>query len=400
MSEPLTLLFLTSDVKGFPAIREAKRQGCRTLLVGRLKDQHAAWPRESLDETFFMPDLSDRRALTNAVSYLARTREIDHIFPLDDFEVVTAAVLREHLRLPGLGVSLAQHFRDKLAMRQVAQAGGVRVPAFTPVFNYDRVRDYLARIPGPWLLKPRSEASAMGIRKLERPDELWPALDLLGDEQSHFVLEQYLPGDVFHVDSLVDGGRPVFAIASQYGRPPLDVYQGGGVFVTRTLDRAAPEAQALLDMNAATARALGLPHGAAHAEFLRAHADGQFYFIECAARVGGANIAEAVEFAAGLNLWAEWARLEIAHLRREPYQLPETRAGYAAVMNCLAQQEWPDLSGYNDPEVVWKLDKPYHAGLILASPDPARLTALVDDYTQRFSRDFLAVLPPLAKLED
>lgn len=400
MSAPLTLLFLTSDVKGFPAIREAKRQGCRTLLVGRLKDQHAAWPRESLDETFFMPDLSDRRALTNAVSYLARTRQIDHIFPLDDFEVVTAAVLREHLRLPGLGVSLAQHFRDKLAMRQVAQTGGVRVPAFTPVFNYDRLRDYLARVPGPWLLKPRSEASAMGIRKLERPDELWPALDLLGDEQSHFVLEQYLPGDVFHVDSLVDDGRPVFAIASQYGRPPLDVYQGGGVFVTRTLDRAAPEAQALLDMNAATLRALGLPHGAAHAEFLRAHADGQFYFIECAARVGGANIAEAVEFAAGLNLWAEWARLEIAHLRGEPYRLPETRAGYAAVINCLAQQEWPDLSGYNDPEVVWKLDKPYHAGLILASPDPARLTALVDDYTRRFSRDFLAVLPPLAKLED
>ncbi len=400
MTEPLTLLFLTSDVKGFAAMRAAKRLGCHTLLLARQKDQLADWPRDSLDEVFFVPDLNDRRALLNAVSYLARTRVIDHVFPLDDFEVVTAAVLREHLRLPGLGVSLAQHFRDKLAMRTVAQAAGLRVPAFAPVFNHARLRAFLERGPGPWLLKPRSEASAMGIRRIDHPDAVWPLLEALGDEQSHFLVEQYLPGEVSHVDALVDNGEVVFEIASQYGRPPLDVYQGGGVFVTRTLDRAAPATQALLDFNRQVLRALGLPRGAAHAEYIRAHADGQLYFLEGAARVGGANIAEAIEFATGVNLWAEWAALEIAALRGEPYPPPAARAGYAAVLNCLAQQEWPDLASYADPEVVWRLHKPFHAGLILASPDPERVAALVAAYTPRFARDFLAVLPPLAKLSD
>jgi len=94
-----------------------------------------------------------------------------------------------------------------------------------------------------------------------------------------------------------------------------------------------------------------------------------------------------------VNLWAEWVKLELAHLHRQEYFLPEMREGYFAVMNCLAQQEWPDLSGYNEPEVAWKLAKKHHAGLILTTPSAERLTQLIDDYTARFSRDFLAVLP-------
>ena len=43
----------------------------------------------------------DRKVVINTVSYLARTRRIDRIAPLDDFDVEMAATLREHLRIPG-----------------------------------------------------------------------------------------------------------------------------------------------------------------------------------------------------------------------------------------------------------------------------------------------------------
>jgi len=392
---PLTLLCITSDVKGFAFIREAKRQGCRVLLLTLERFRDAAWPRESLDDTFYMPDLFNVQHVTNAVSYLARSHRIDQVIPLDDFEVETAAVLREHLRLPGMGSSLAKNFRDKLAMRTTARDAGVRVPEFTSVFHYDHVREFMARVPPPWLLKPRSEASAMGIKKLHNAQELWPLLDSLGDKQSHYVLEHFVPGEVFHVDGLMWEGELLFAAPHQYGTPPMDVYHGGGVFYTRTMDWDAPMTKELLAFNRQLLRELGAARGATHAEYIRAHSDGQYYFLECAARVGGANIAETVEFATGINLWAEWAKMEIAYLRDEAYQLPETRQGYGAVLNCLARQEWPDLSGYNDPEVVWRLKKAYHAGLILTTPDAARLDALLTSYSQRFANDFLAVAPPL-----
>lgn len=226
-------------------------------------------------------------------------------------------------------------------------------------------------------------------------DELWPQLERLGDEQSHFLLECFIPGDVFHVDGLVNDGEVLFATAHKYGRPPMSVYQGGGVFITRTMDRAAEDTQALLDLNVKLQKGLGMVRGATHTEFIKGHEDGRLYFLETAARVGGANIAECVQYATDVNLWAEWGKIEMAHVRGEAYELPDAKEEYAGVINCLARQEWPDLSGYNDPEIVWRMNKKYHAGFIVASPDANRLENLLNSYAQRFGQDFLAVMPPL-----
>jgi biotin carboxylase len=246
----------------------------------------------------------------------------------------------------------------------------------------------------PWLLKPRSEASSMGIKKINHADELWPTLESLGDQQSFFVMEQFVPGDVYHVDGLVDNGKVLFSMAHKYAQPPLSVYAGGGVFITRSLDRKSDESKALVELNKRVLKAMGLVRGATHSEYIKSQSDGQLYFLENAARVGGANIAECVEYASGVNLWREWARIEIANLRGEKYDLPKTHLGYAGIINCLAHHEWPDLSGYNDSEVVWRLNKRYHAGLIVSSPDAAQVEVLLNNYAERFASDFLAVMPP------
>ena len=234
----------------------------------------------------------------------------------------------------------------------------------------------------------------MGIKKIDHPDQLWPILESLGDQGSFFLLEQFIPGDVYHVDGLVDKGEVLFSVAHKYGKPPLSTYAGGGVFITRSLDRESDESKALVEFNKQVLKAMGLVRGATHSEYIKVHGEERLYFLENAARVGGANIAECVEYATGANLWREWVRIEIANLRGEKYRLPQTHSGYAGIINCLARQEWPDLSGYNDPEVVWQLSKKYHAGLIVSSPDAARVESLLDSYAERFARDILAVMPP------
>jgi biotin carboxylase len=393
--QPATMLCLTSEYKGMPLIESCKKLGCHVILLTREKWKNEDWPRSSIDEMFYMPDLTKRRDVINAVSYLARSRSIDRIFPLDDFDGEMAAALREHLRLPGLGETAIRFFRDKLAMRMQARASAIDVPDFVGTINYDRIRAFMARVPPPWVLKPRGSAGAMGIKQIGSVEELWRWLDRLGDEQSDFLLEQFVAGDVFHVDSIVSEREVVFNVAHQYGRPPLAVSHGGGVFTTRTMRRDAPETQAILDLNRRVIEALGMVRGVNHIEFIRAHADGRLHFLEAAARVGGANIADMVEAATGVNLWHEWARIELAHVRGEKYQLSSPREGYAGVLQCLAQQEHPDLSTYDDAEVVWRSAKEYHAGLIVASLDRARIETLLDTYSERFARDFLAVLPPL-----
>ncbi len=390
---PITILCLASEYKGIPFLYECERQGCRVILVAAQATAEDPWPWDVIDEHFYMPDLSAQPDITYAISYLMRTRSIDRIIALDDYDVATAASLREHLRLPGMGESTARHFRDKLAMRMRAQEAGVLVPAFTPLFNHARVEAYLSQVAPPWVLKPRFEAGAIGIRKLDTSQAVWQALAELGDQQSFYLLEQFVPGDVFHVDSLIWQGEVVFALASGYGVPPLAVAHGGGIFTTQVLPRSDEQTETLLRLNAELVRELGQKRGAMHTEFIRGE-DGRFYFLETAARVGGANIDKMVEAATGISLWAEVARLEIADIRQQPYTLPPYRQEYAGLITCLARQKHPDLTAYTDAEIVWRLEKEYHAGLLVASPFADRVTELLTSYTTRFAQDFLAVQPP------
>lgn len=390
----LTILCIGSFFKGNAFLRECKRQGCRVILISIEKLKDAAWAWESIDEFHYMPKLV-LPDIINAVSYLARERRIDRIVPLDDFDVETAAALREHLRTPGMGDTTARYFRDKLAMRVQARDSDIPVPPFVHVLNYDRLRAFMADVPPPWMFKPRSQAGSIGLKKVDDSEELWRSLDELGDLQSHYVLEKYLPGPVYHVDSIVSEREVVFNIAHRYGRPPMDVFHSGGIFTTHTLAYDDAETEALFALNRRVLSSLGMVRGVTHVEFIRANQDGQFYFLECAARVGGANIDELVMAAAGVNLWAEWARIELAHLRGERYELPPIRRDYAGLILCLARQDHPDLSGYADSEIVWRLEnKKNHAGLIVASPHLERVQGLLGDYAERFTQDFLAVLPP------
>lgn len=387
-----TILAISSYLKGEALLYESKRQGARTLLLTeeKLKDE---WPRDAVDAMFQMPNLSKLPDVLYAVAYLARTERLDAIIPLDEYDVEMAAILREHLRLRGMGMTQTKNFRDKLAMREVAARAGLRVPAFVGVINHADVNSYADHVSPPWVLKPRLEAGAMGIKRVANKDELWWFINELGDQASFRVLEQYVPGDVYHADALTVNGDTIFVNVSRYGRPPLNVSHDGGVFTTYTLPASDPDSEAIIRMNRQVIEALGHTHGPTHAEFIKGHADGEFYFLEIAARVGGAHIADLVAATTGVNLWEEWAKLEIATARGEPYSLPPLKNLHGALLVCLARQEWPDLNAYDAPEVVWRIHKLHHAGLILAGEDRATINALRAEYGERFARDFLAVAP-------
>jgi biotin carboxylase len=391
---PLTLLCIASYHKGFEFLREAKRQGCRVFLVTSASLRDAEWPRDSIDDIFYVQDDKKRWKLDDLIlgaSHLARRVVIDRIVPLDDFDLEKASALREHLRIPGMGESTTRYFRDKLAMRVKALEDGLPVPAFVHVLNDERIREFCRRVPPPWFLKPRHSAGAIGIRKINGEDELWAVTDALGDERSYFLLEEYVAGDVCHVDSIVYERTVLAAIPSQYGTPPFDVSHAGGVFTTRLMDRDTPDAQKLLDLNRDLLASLGLVRGVSHSEYIRAR-DGRLVFLETSARVGGAHIAELIEAATGINMWAEWAKVEIAG-GKQPYALPPLATDFAGLLVCLARQESPNLSDYDDPEVVWRLQKSHHAGVIVKSARKERIDQLLASYTERFRRDFVAALP-------
>ncbi len=398
-SRPLTVICIACYFKGPEFLREAKRRGCRVFLITSQKLSGEAWPREALDDIFYVADEHDEwniDDLIKGVAYLARRERIDRIVPLDDYDLEKAARLREHLRIPGLGDTRTRFFRDKLAMRTRAREAGIQVPDFVAVINHDQIRQFSEQVPPPWVMKPRSQASATGIKKIHSSSDLWKTIDELGDKQSFYVLERFVPGHIYHVDSIVDGGEVAFARVHQYSAPPMQVAHHGGIFSTHSVEYGSESERSLQAMNRDVMKGMGLRRGVSHTEFIQAEEDGRFYFLETSARVGGANIAEMLQASSGLNLWAEWARLETLRVG-EAYQLPTPRYDHSGILISLARQEYPDTSAFNDPEIVWRLDKRNHAGLIVASPSLDRVKSLLHSYTERFYQDFFATAPPRDK---
>jgi biotin carboxylase len=378
-----TLLCVCSAYKGDRFLERCKQEGCHVILLTSELHLHESWPRQAIDEVYALPHFRDRRMIVNAVSHLARTRAIRRIVALDDFDVEVVAHLREHLRLPGLTESATRLFRDKLAMRAKARDLGVRIPEYVGIINHDEVRQFLANVPGPWLLKPRSQAAAMGIHKVNTADEVWRAIDKLGDEQSFHLIERFVPGDLFHVESLVADGRVIFAEANQYWRPVLDVHQGGGVYASRTVPRDGELAAKLRNLNEQILSGFGLGRGASHTEFMKAHADGEVYFIETSARVGGSYTGDMIEAATGINLWSEWAKLEVD--AESAYTLPPVKARYAGVVLAPARPKSPDISQFTDSEIVGRVTTRDRVGVVVAADSPQRIEALLGDYVQRMS---------------
>lgn len=399
-SQP-TILCIASFFKGNDFIREAHAQGARVVLLTREKLLDQDWARESLDELLAIPGRTSVSAYSMAATHVARTRQISRVVALEEYDIVTAAYIREHLAVAGMGTTAARCFQDKLAMRVKGLAVGLPQPEFVPLVNYEAIDQFMKRHPPPWMLKPRIGASSMGMRKLKHPEEVWSAIreldarDELHEGSDFHLLEMYVPGNVYHVDSLITGGKIVFANVARYGAPPFDITHGGGVTTSGTVPYASRTRKDLLALNAKLLTGFGIDRGVTHAEFIVAgeakkRAD-RFCFLEVAARVGGAFTADTIEAATGINVWREWAKIESA-TPKKPYRLPETRTEYGGIALSLARQEHPDTSAYDDPEIVFRVPKPRHVGLIIRTKEHKRLIELLDQYVERFSHDFTAVI--------
>ena len=402
--KPLNIICFATFFKGGDFMRECQAQGCNVILITKEKMLHEGWPREVLADIVALPNDAPVELFLDLVGHISSTTKPDRIVALEEFDVVVAALAREHLCLPGMNSSTAKTFRDKLSMSVKARAAGINVPDFVPAINREEISVYLDRVPGPWVLKPRSDVSAIGIRKMESVEEVWSVIEELNKRESlrerasYHLISRFVPGEVFHVDSLVNQSRVVFAGVNKYGRPPLQVAHGGGAYISQTIAHNSVEKKKLLEINRRLVKAMRLDTGATHAEFIKSEADGEFCFLEIAARVGGAYIADVLEAASGINLWREWARLEIAAGAGAQIKM-KPRKENAGIILSLARQEYPDTTGYNDPEIVYRVKKKHHAGLIVRSPKIERVSELLDDYGRRFGEDFVAVLPPMERPE-
>ena len=389
-----TFVCISNYFKGADFLINLKKLGNTVYLITSEKLKGKPWPFEFIDEVFYMEGQDvdwNLEHLLLGVGNLMKNNKLDVIVALDDFDVEKATYLRENLRIDGMGQTTGRYFRDKLAMRMRAKSCGISNPNFSSLFNDHDINTFADTIPAPWVLKPRSEASAAGIIKVHNKEDLWMHINEMGNNRFKYLVEQFRPGSVYHCDSLILDGKIIFSITSKYLSTPMEISQGGGIFRSANIEYNSEDDKAIKKCNEQVIKGFGLKHGAAHSEYIKCNEDGKIYFLETSSRVGGAHLAEMVEAASDINLWGEWAKIENALAKGEEYKLPKPKKGYAGIVLTLSKFQNPDLSEFSDPEVCFRAPLDYHAGLIVKSDIKEKIMSLLDDYASRLTSDYATV---------
>lgn len=389
-----TFVCISNYFKGSDFLIHLKKLGNKVFLITSEKLREKPWPFDHIDEVFYMAGQDvdwNLEHLLLGVGNLMKNNTIDAIIALDDFDVEKATYLRENLRIDGMGQTTGRYFRDKLAMRMRAKSCGISNPNFCSLFNDHDINDFADTIAAPWVLKPRSEASAAGIIKVFDKESLWNHINELGNNRFKYLLEQFRPGDVYHCDSLILDGKIIFSITSKYLSTPMEISQGGGIFRSANIEYDCEDDKEIKRVNEQIIKGFGLKHGAAHSEYIKCTDNGKVYFLETSSRVGGAHLAEMVAAASDINLWSEWAAIENSLAKNEKYKLPKVKKGYAGIVLTLSKFQHPDLSSFSDSEVCFQVPLDYHAGLIVKSNKKEKVLELLNNYAERLTNDFATV---------
>lgn len=254
-------------------------------------------------------DLSDNQALAATLeSLIDQLGSVYRLISFSEGHMDLLAQLRERHGIVGPNMSETQKARDKLVMKQVISGAGLRAPYFMAV-NSDTIEDVDAFVQQhgfPIILKPTDGASSVGVQKLNTDKELKQAL--LSLEAGNWELEEYVAGQVLHVDGLIDlQGEVCLSLPSVYINTLFD-YLRGVPTGSYLLPPHTSRYEKIQNFTHQCLKALNFKGCPFHLEIIE-KPDGELVFLENAARVAGADIPYMVADCTGVNLFEQWVAM-------------------------------------------------------------------------------------------
>jgi hypothetical protein len=237
---------------------------------------------------------------------------VDVVLALSEFDLLTAAHVREALSAPGHDVAATLLFRDKVRMKRALEKNGIPFPRYRAVDSVDEVASFASDHDGAIVVKPRMGAASTDCYIIQPGAD--PAGELAGKDLSHYEVEEFVAGPIWHVDGLMHHDKPAFAIASRYLNTCYDFAQGTelGSIVQR-----GPRADQVVEFAIQCLTGLGLSDGAFHIEVIEGPEG--LVFLEVGARIGGGEIPFVCRDVYGVDLVGDWIRIILGD---EPQTVP------------------------------------------------------------------------------
>ncbi len=282
----------------------------------------------TVGEVIGVDDYADTAELDQALETIVARRPIAALVCGTEDDLLRVAAARERHGLPGPGTAAARVVTDKLLMKQ-AVAGAVPLPDYTA--DRGAVDDLVERVGFPLVVKPRRSWGSRGVHVVRTRAELQQAL--AGRPADDLLVEQFVTGELCHVDGFAVDGQVVSAVPSRYLNDCLTFQdQTGTPLGSVQLDPDDPAHQVLREATVAVVGALPPgPLAPFHLELFLDRAAGAVVFCEIAGRLGGGHVMETLADRLGRNPVEIWYRAQAGLLDPPPPHLRPGAAGFLLV---------------------------------------------------------------------
>lgn len=170
----------------------------------------------------FVADFSNREKLLSSVDDIHKISPIDGLLTTYENYILSAALIAEHLGLPGIRSEAAFACTDKERMRKLFATTPVKVsPDFAVITNEADVKAFADNHDFPLIIKPANLSKSLLVTKSSKLEELLSNYrkttqqiksiyqKYAHGQQPKLLIEEFLEGPIFSVDAFVDAdGEP------------------------------------------------------------------------------------------------------------------------------------------------------------------------------------------------
>ncbi|TDL33470.1 ATP-grasp domain-containing protein [Macrococcoides bohemicum] len=244
--------------------------------------------------------------LDKDIILLNSNSKIDRIFVFDERDIERAANLRSVLNIKGLKIEEAKIFRNKNLMKIKIESCGFKTPEYKMINTFEELESFIRNKDYPLILKPVDGLSSIGVKKISSFEEY---NEIKEEVSLPCLIEEYIDGDMFHIDGIVDNGEVIFKSVTKYITQPLEYTNGLGLN-SMLLPNSDPMFLLLSEYTDRITNILNFDEQSIfHLEVF--FVKEEILFCEIACRAGGGNITKMIEIAYGVNIEKEYIELSL-----------------------------------------------------------------------------------------
>lgn len=280
---------------------------------------HKSVPEGYFDEIYFA-DFSSFSESDKIVEELQKRYKIKAIVATMEKVIEIGGWLRSKYNIPGVTYEESICLRNKSAMKNKIRQSGINTAKSAVIESKNEFLACANNFGFPIIVKPIDGYGTVDTFKLSNESELHKHARE-NDFTIPMLVEEFIIGEEYHCDSIVNDNNVVFSSVGKYFFPLLETINEqkliGSIIYPETQN---PIINAIKKFNEQSINALNIKNGLAHAEYF-VKPNGQVYFGELAVRIGGgALIADCIKNTYGINLFDAFIDVEIRNFNHNKYK--------------------------------------------------------------------------------